>query len=48
MPERQRRAFRVRAENALFEASRYLGDLVGGDEDPLYLEGMAFEPFWCR
>ena len=48
IPERQRRAFRVRSENALFDASRYLGDWVGGSEDPIYMESMAFEPFWSK
>ena len=29
-----------------FDGDRYLGDMVGKDEDPLYEEAMRIKPFW--
>ncbi len=46
--ERHRRPMRVKTENMLFDSSRYLGDLFGGVEDPIFIEGMGFEPFWAK
>ncbi len=47
-PECQRRSMRLRIENNLFDPARYLGDLCGGDEDPVFCAAMTFQPFWVH
>lgn len=47
-PEGHRRILRLHAENAAFDADRYLGDFLGASEDPQYLAAQHFEPFWIR
>jgi protein SHQ1 len=37
---------RLTKENALFDMTRYLGDLFGHEDDAVYIEAMAFNPFW--
>ena len=37
---------RIDDENKDFDVERYLGDFVGGEEDPLYQEAFQFLPFW--
>lgn len=37
---------RVERERSDFDAERYLGDMLEGDDDPVYLEAMRMEAFW--
>jgi len=39
---------REEREEEDFDGDRYLGDMVGRDEDPLYEEAMKITPFWLQ
>ncbi|GBG34440.1 Protein SHQ1-like [Hondaea fermentalgiana] len=41
-PEAERRPARIEAENAGFDVARYLGDLVGVEDDPFYRAAIDF------
>jgi protein SHQ1 len=45
---KNRRYLRIKQENKLFDPNRYLGDLFGSEEDEIYQEALAFEPFWIQ
>lgn len=44
--ESSRRVLRLEAEDRLFDPERYLGDYFGAESDALFLDAMAYEPFW--
>ena len=44
--ESSRRVLRLEAEDRLFDPERYLGDYFGAGSDALFLDAMAYEPFW--
>jgi protein SHQ1 len=40
-----RTMLRISSENQQFDPERYLGDSEGGEDDPIFLEAMAYKPF---
>lgn len=43
---KQRYQQRIAQEYTDFDAARYLGDLLDGEQDPLYSQMMEYKPFW--
>ncbi|KAG5182518.1 SHQ1 protein-domain-containing protein [Tribonema minus] len=47
-PEHERRAQREHAESLAFDEGRYLGDLLGAEEDVIFTEALAYQPDWIN
>eukprot|EP01041_Mallomonas_annulata_P000917 gene917-1780_t len=45
-PESSRRTLREKDEEIHFDSERYLGDFYEGENDPIYIEAITFEPYW--
>jgi len=41
-----RRKLRMDSEDIAFNEERYVGDFFGAEEDPIFVESMAFKAFW--